>query len=80
MPNQSLHFTSIGSLCGFIRTTGLRNFVLLGKKNVLIADLPEEATRLALQEYHADLVNVQETKDTLFSFQADKKPALVNQA
>lgn len=52
----SLHFRTLSDLCSFLRDSRLRNFLLLGKKSILIASYSEAAIVMAQQTYHASMV------------------------
>ena len=56
MQRCSLHFKTIADLCSFIQDARLRNFLLLGKKSILIATYKEAAIELAQQAYQATRV------------------------
>lgn len=56
MQRCSLHFNTIANLCSFIKDAHLRNFLLLGKKSILIATYTEAAIKLAQQTYQATRV------------------------
>lgn len=60
MQRCSLHFNTIADLCSFIKDTRLRNFLLLGKKSILIAIYTEGAINLAQQAYQATMVETSE--------------------
>ena len=60
MAEQALSFPTVSELCDFIRTVHLRNFVLLGKKAILIAPFSQIAIDMALKTYHAKLVDTPE--------------------
>lgn len=60
MRKCSLHFHNIADLCSFISDTQLRNFLLLGKKSILIAALTDGAVQLAHQTYRATAVETAE--------------------
>jgi hypothetical protein len=60
MQRCSLHFKTTADLCAFITDTRLRNFLLLGKKSILIATYTEAAIKLAQQTYRATTVETSE--------------------
>jgi hypothetical protein len=63
MNQYSLHFDSVTDICRFIKTVRLSNFLLLGKKSILVASLPDTAMRIAKEIFHAELVDGAETKE-----------------
>lgn len=57
MQKCSLHFQTVSDLCSFIKAIHLRNFLLLGKKSILIASYTEASLQLAIQTYKATRVD-----------------------
>jgi hypothetical protein len=53
----SLHFNSVTDICRFIKTAGLKNFLLLGKKSVLVARYTDKAMQLAKEMFQAEVVS-----------------------
>ena len=62
MTAKALYFSSTTELCLFLKETNLRKFLLLGKKSILIAELSAEALSLAIEQFHASLVDIPETE------------------
>jgi hypothetical protein len=60
MRKCTLHFNTIQDLCSFIKDAHLRNFLLLGKKSILIASMTDGAINLAKQTYKATTVETAE--------------------
>lgn len=60
MRKCTLHFNTISDVCSFIKDAHLRNFLLLGKKSILIALLNDAAVKLAQQTYKATAVETTE--------------------
>ena len=60
----SLHFCCTSDICSFIKGAQLRNFLLLGKKSILMANYPEAALRMAKEKYNASLVESPELWQT----------------
>ena len=60
MHKCTLHFNTIADLCSFIQDAHLRNFLLLGKKSILIASLTDAAIKQAKYRYKATTVETAE--------------------
>lgn len=64
MIETSLHFPSIGIICSFLRETNRRNFVLLGKKSILIAPFSADEIKVATKKFGAEQTNTPEENIT----------------
>jgi hypothetical protein len=61
MKENSLHFPSVSKICLFLKEMNRRNFVLLGKKLILIAPFSAEELAVAVKKYGAQLTDTTET-------------------
>ena len=53
----SLHFNSVTDICRFIKAAGLHNFLLLGKKSILLARYTDSTMQLAKEMFQAEVVD-----------------------
>ena len=60
----SLHFCCTSDICSFLKVVQLKNFLLLGKKSILMANYPEYALRMAKEKYNASFVENPELRQT----------------
>jgi hypothetical protein len=60
MKETALYFSSIDEICSFLRETNRRNFVLFGKKSILLASFSAEEIALAQNEYGAIVTEIPE--------------------
>lgn len=60
MYQGSLHFSSATDICRFLKAAQLKNFLLLGKKSILMASYSDAAVQLAKEKYKASVVETTE--------------------
>ena len=57
MYQVSLQFDSVADISRFLKAAGLKRFLLLGKKSVLVARFSETAMRVAKENFQAEVVD-----------------------
>jgi hypothetical protein len=73
-----LSFTTTHSLCHFIKTINLKNFLLLGKDCILIALLTDNAIALAKEKFGAAVIDTPEISRVVQQHYSQKADALFN--